>query len=129
MTTGHFSRELYDRLGSSCGPVISRLRYTDPTKYTPSKEKTLVFLYEYLVLSEGAYNTTVVLRSKATHKEYSLPVKMASNLSGCSPGTSCGGDGGAILPRDLPKGKYQVYFQLTENGRVVSRGHYFETEL
>jgi hypothetical protein len=127
--TAHFSRELYDRLGSRCGSVISRLYYTDPKRYTVPNEKSLIFQYEYSVVSKGNYETAVVLHSQAQGKEYMLPVKLFRHSWNYSPGSTGGGSNVVVLPKDLPKGKYRVYLQATENGRVVSKGHYYDTDL
>jgi hypothetical protein len=129
MATGHFSRKLYDKLGSRCGPIISRLYYADPKKYAPPKEMSLIFQFEYLVLSKGGYATAVVLLNQETGKRYLLPAKMRPIFGYSSPGMSGGGSGSVVLPNALAKGKYRVYFQFTEDDRVVSTGHYFEIDL
>jgi hypothetical protein len=33
------------------------------------------------------------------------------------------------LPKDLPAGRYHVFFQLSDEGKVISTGHYLAADL
>ena len=129
VATAHISRELYGRLGSPCGPVISILISVDQAKYTPSKERSLVFAYDILPLSKTPCAVAVVLHNQESGKKYVIPPSKKLGDRGFETGSETAGSDRVVLPKGLPRGKYRVYYQVTEDDRVVGVGHYFETEL
>jgi hypothetical protein len=34
-----------------------------------------------------------------------------------------------VVPKDLPQGRYRVFYEFMENGKVESTSHYFEVDL
>jgi hypothetical protein len=122
-----WDREAYEKLKSPCGTFISILRAADPARYTKPEKRSLIFEYEYttVLLNRGAEaRPSVVLVQERTQKKYVLPTQI--QIRGWSTG---GGSGSVELPKDLPAGKYRVFFQITDGDKVVSAGHYFVADL
>lgn len=117
----------FERLDPPCGTFVSILRRADPTKYTRPEKRSLIFEYEYTTLlldREDEVRPEVVLVNQATRRRHVLPAGL--RLRGWSSG---GGSGLVDIPADLPAGRYRVFFQVTEDGRVTSTGHSFDTDL
>ena len=102
MATAHFSRELYDRLGSPCGPVISKVEYADPARYGRPKEGNLVYQFGFVVLSKGSYTMNIVLHNQVSHKNRVLRVTTFRDPSEYSLRRGgCGGSNSVVLPKWL----------------------------
>jgi hypothetical protein len=127
--TANVSRALYDRLGSSCGPVVSIAMPVDPTKFTVQKDRSLFFCYRYWGVSEGRFTASVVFQNRGSGQKYVVATRNMPDFGHCGQGCEGGGSMHAPLPQRLPKGTYRVYLQIAEDGRVVGEGHYFETDL
>ncbi len=128
LAAAHRDREvLYQSLKSPCGQFISIVWPADPKKYTPSDTPTLLFEYTCnatLFDSNTILRPSLVLLHLKSQESYVLPTEL--RVKG---GDSQGGSGAVELPRALPHGRYRVFLRLTEKGKTVSTGHYFETEL
>jgi hypothetical protein len=119
--------DAYEKLQSPCGAVVSILRAADPTRYTRPEHRSLVFEYEYATVSiprEVELRPSVVLENEETKRKIVLPSSV--QIRGWSMG---GGSNSVVLPRDLPTGRYRVYFQFTDEDKVTSTGHYFTADL
>jgi hypothetical protein len=127
VATAHGDRKAYDLLKSPCGALLSILRPADAKKYTKPEVRSLLFEYSYdaAPLPAGdAVKPSVVLLHVKSGKRHVLPSSVTCR------GHSAGGGSGVVpLPKDLPAGRYRVFFEVTEGGRVVSTGHHFETDL
>ncbi len=123
VTLAHGNRELYDKLGSPCGPVISIMTTVSPSENSPAKEKRFAFDYTYYALRTGAYTVSVVLQNQKTGENRIIP----SGLSHLNEGG--GGRETIVMPQDLSHGKYRAYYQFTKDERVVSKSHYCEFDL
>jgi hypothetical protein len=124
--TAH-DRDAYQKLQSPCGDFISILRPADPAKYTKPEKQSLLFEYSYVnLLSErdAEVQPSVVLVHSQTEKRYVLPAQL--QMRGRSTGS---GSGSVVLPKDLPGGRYRVFFQLHDGDKVISTGHYFAAGL
>lgn len=131
--TANVSRELYDRLGPSGGPIISMMIPADPTKFAVPKERSLPFYFNYWVISGGPYAASVVLQNRGAGEKFVIPASDMPDFdrdgAAWQGGWQGGGSASVPLPKKLPKGKYRVYLQFTEDNRVVGVGHFFDTEL
>jgi hypothetical protein len=117
----------YEKLKSPCGTFISILRPVDPAKYTKPEMRSLIFEYEYstLLLSRDTeVQPSVVLVHQGTQKRFVLPTKL--RIRGWSTG---GGSNSVVLPKDVPAGRYRVYFQISDGDKVISSGHHFAADL
>ena len=119
--------EAFAHLGSPAGKFLSLLRRADPAKYTKLEKRGLIYEYEYdtsQLDKEVMVRPTLVLVHAQTGRRHELP--SGRELRGWQAG---GGSGVVELPADLPAGRYRVFFELREGGKVVSAGHGFEADL
>jgi len=118
----------YARLRSPCGPMLSLLRApARPEMYTKPKEPSLIFEYDYHSLSkdrDAQFKPNVVLVHQASGQRYVLPTEIT-----CRGFARGGGSGVVVLPKDLRPGRYRVFFEFQVDGKVISTGHHFETDL
>ena len=118
----------YARLKSACGPMLSLLQApARPEMYTKPKEPSLLFEYDYCSLSkdrEAQFKPSVVLVHQASGQRYVLPTEVT-----CHGFARGGGSGVVALPKDLRPGRYRVFFEFQVDGKVISTGHHFETDL
>lgn len=122
-----WDKTAYDKLKSPCGTFISILRAVDPARYTKPEKPSLIFEYEYttgLLSREVEVQPSVVLVHQKTKKRFMLPTEL--RVRGWSTG---GGSNSVVLPNDLPKGRYHVFFQLSDGDKVTSIGHHFAADL
>jgi hypothetical protein len=119
--------EAYEKLKSPCGTFVSILRHVETANYTKPEKRSLIFAYEYttLLLSEDTeVQPSIVMIHQGTQKRYVLPsqLRIRGRLTG-------GGSNSVELSKDLPAGRYHVFFQLSDEGKVISTGHYFAADL
>ena len=127
--------EAYEKLKSPCGAFISILQVGDPAKYTKREKRCLILESEYMTSLRASdvvnLRLSVVLIHQGTQNKYVFPSPM--EIRGWSlPGSGWNGvvGGGIVeLPKDLPAGRYRVFFQVTDGDKVVSTGHYSDGDL
>src|SRR5206468_1357208 len=128
VTTVNGDADAYSRLRSPCGPIISLLNSpAHPEMYGRPKEPNLLFEYSYRTLSsdrEAQFKPSVVLVHQQTGQRYVLPSEVV-----CRGFASGGGSGVVLLQNGVRAGRYRVFLDFTEHGKVISTGHYFETDL
>jgi hypothetical protein len=127
VATAHADRKAYDRLKSPCGLLPSIVRPADAEKYAKPVERSLIFAYSYdtTLLAEGAeLRPVVVLVHQASRQRHALPSGVTLQR-----GSNGGGPGAVILPKDLPRGRYRVFFEITKGEKVVSTSHSCEVDL
>ena len=119
--------EAYEKLKSPCGTFISILRAVESAKYTMPEKRSLIFEYDYssLLLSRDAeVQPSVVLVHQGTQKRHVFPSQLKIR------GRQTGGESNAVeLPKDLPAGRYHVFFELSDGDKVISTGHYVAADL
>jgi len=125
--TANADRQAYAKLKSPCGELISILVPVDPAKYTKPKERSLIFAYSYTAVLLGR---DVELRPSVVivHQNSQERVVLASAIR-IRGGGYGGGSNVVVLPKDLPPGRYHVFYQVTDGGKVTSTGHYFAVDL
>jgi len=123
MALSHGGREAYDRLNSPCGPVIAILTVPEAGKYHRPTERSFAFEYECHVLDEPVDAPSIVFLNTEIGNSWVIPSQIPFDGRGASGGRSI------ELPKDLPHGHYRIYLQFTREGKVISTGHYDETEL
>jgi hypothetical protein len=122
-----WDRNAYEKLKSPCGAFISILRAVDPAKYTKPEKRSLIFEYEYttLLLSRDVeVHPSVVLLHQETQNRHVIPSQL--KIRGWQTG---GGSNSVELPKDLPAGRYRVFFQVSDGDKVISTGHHFAADL
>ena len=120
--------DAYQKLKSPCGPVISILRPADPAAGKP-EWPGLKFEFKCFPVSlppDAKLKLSVVVFHQSTTKRYVLPTFLQA--SAVLPGGVDGLDT-VMLPKDLPHGRYRVFFQVSDGDKVISTGHYFVTDL
>ncbi len=116
----------YEKLKSPCGPLISILRRADPSKYTKPELPSLIFEYAFTSVPLGRdtnMDLSVALVHQETKKQYVLPTRLQTRGGGSLCSTTY-----VVLPKDLPHGRYHVFFQVSDGDKVISTGHYFVTD-
>jgi hypothetical protein len=122
-----WDRNAYEKLKSPCGTFISILRAVDPATYTKPENRSLIFEYEYttgLLSRDVEVHPSVVLVHQETKKIHVIPSQL--KIRGWQTG---GGSNSVELPKDLPAGRYRVFFQVSDGHKVISTGHYFAADL
>jgi len=116
----------HDLIECRCGPILSLLKPADITKYSRGDTPRLLFRYQAKQVREGSFVPFVVLENvrdggKTVVKSTKAPFGPRQSTRGGSDSVS--------IPASIRPGKYRVYYQFEERGRVVSIGHHFETTL
>jgi len=119
--------EAYEKLKSPCGTFISILRHVEAANYIKPEKRSLIFEYDYsssLLSRNAEVQPLVVLVHQGTQKRHVFPSQL--KIRG---GQAGGGSNSVELPKDLPAGRYHVFFQLSDGGKVISTGHYVAADL
>ena len=122
---------LYRELPTKCGPIICILRPADTNQYFgPVTTSRLIFECSGQQLEKGPFERYIVLENEDTKKRMVIRSRkeMPYNLIHAVPLNFGGGDS-VDIPVDAEPGKYRVYYQFEEEGKVVSVSHYFKTTL
>ena len=122
-----WDRNAYEKLKSPCGTFISILRPVDPAKYTKPNKCSLTFEYECataLLSRDVEVHPSVVLVHQEAQTRYVIPSQL--KIRGWQIG---GGSSSVDLPKDLPAGRYRVFFQVSDGDKVISTGHSFAADL
>lgn len=102
--------------------IISILKFGN---YDDSARR-LNYHYDILVWAGTNLTTEVVFRNVKTGQRWSAPSNLDVKLSGH---TQAGGIKDVTLPKDLPKGRYRVFYEFSQDGKLVCPSHFFETDL
>jgi len=102
--------------------IVSILRFADYD--TTARE--LHYSYDILVCKGVGLTTEIAFQNVKSGQKWNLPAGPDSRLND---GMQGGGANRVTLPNDLPKGRYRVFLEYLQQGKVVSTSHYFETDL
>ena len=117
----------YEDLKSPCGDMVSILRPFEGNKHAKPEKHRFDCGYEYTtsrLSRDTEVQASIVLLDTKTQKRYVLAQQI--RLRGWSTGS---GGGSMVLPKDLPAGKYRVFFEVRDGEKVISTGHYFVADL
>lgn len=117
----------YERLGAPCGPFVSILRPVPREQNPRPTPRSLALLYEYHATPAAKgmeARPEVVLVNVRTQRRhvFPTPIRLKGGMGGS-------GTFGIALPDDVPAGRYRVFLQITDGGRVVSTGHWFVADV
>ncbi len=113
--------------GTNLPPVISILRSINRTdNRVKPPQGHLGFAFRYYVVRTGNWTVKVALVDVKARKKWSLN---SNRILGYTPGAQGGGGDEVVLPEDLPRGRYRVFFEHLNNGKVEGSGHFFEMDL
>ena len=117
----------YEKLKSPRGNFISIVQSAGARRSLDPEKRELFFQYDYsthLLSRDAEVRPSLVLVHQGTQKRYVLPSQL--KFQGRSTG---GGSNSVELPKDLPAGRYHVFFQLSDGDKVISTGHYSAADL
>lgn len=117
--------------GTNLPPVISIVRASKPTEiWTKTPTNQLAFGFNYFILKQGHWTVRLALVNLNDGRKWTLPTagnnSVRASLTAMASG---GGDDRIELPKDLPHGRYRVFYEFLENGNIESSSHFFETDL
>lgn len=126
--TANADPDAYGRLNSPCGPVISLLIEADAVKHSSPEERKLTFQSSHMAVrlnKDAKLRPSVVLLHQASEKRFVLPSKSIIRRGS----TGGGGFESVVLPKDLPHGRYHVFYEFKEGDKVISSGHHVAIDL
>lgn len=124
LATVNANRTAYEKLKSPCGTFISMLSPA-PSYYAQPKERSVIFTYDYHSgLPNHEFSPSLVLVHQGTQKRVVHPSELRIRGGGTG-----GGSNSVVLPKDLPAGRYHVFFEVSEGDKVISTGHFFAADL
>ncbi len=118
--------QLYEQLNSPCGDAIMLLRrsiFDRPEQHSGQTRRLDPHYSTVRVKRETIIRPTLVLLNLKTKKSQSFPT--ALKLEGMR--VSHNGED-VPLPPSLPAGKYRVYLEWREGGKLLSTSHGYEVE-
>jgi hypothetical protein len=101
--------------------IISILKFGN---YDASARR-LNYHYDILVWKGTNLTVEIIFADVITGKKWNLPVSLNAKLTDHS---QSGGIKDVTLPKDLPSGRYQVFYEFLQEGKVVSTSRHFETD-
>ena len=125
VTAASFGPKSYAMFLSKCGPVISILKLpANIEMYGKGDSPRLMLEYDFHQIEEGTFTPFLVIENAETGER--IVAKWKQEPFGPGP-VSGGGSVGVEIPVGTKSGKYRVYCQFEQAGKVVSAGHAFET--
>lgn len=123
--TSELDRAGYDSLPPKCGPILSELRPCDPKHYGHPSGRALKYEYTVKFLDdEPLVAPELVAVSPTTEEEFVLASQPLSFRSRGEAGMRT-----MPIPDDVPPGRYRIFCRFSRDGKVLSEGYGFETEL
>jgi hypothetical protein len=101
--------------------IISILKFRS---YDASVRR-LNYSYDILVSKGTNLTTQIAFQNAKTKQKFTMPVALKYELRD---NESCFEIKDVVLPKDLPSGRYQVFYEFLHDGKVVSASHYFEAD-
>lgn len=86
--------------------------------------RRLNYHYDILVWQGTNLTTGIAFRNVKTGQKWSMPANFK-----LTDRAQVGGIKDVTLPKDLPSGRYRVFYEFLQDGKVVCTSHYFETDL
>jgi hypothetical protein len=102
--------------------IISILRFRS---YDTSARR-LNYSYDIRVWNGTNLATQIVFQNATTKQRFTMPVALKYELRGQGSSFEIKD---VVLPKDLPNGHYQVFYEFLHDGKVVYTSHYFEADL
>jgi hypothetical protein len=101
--------------------IISILRFGN---YDASARR-LNYHYDILVWKGTNLTAEIAFQNVKTEQKWNLPANLDVKLTDHE---QAGGIKDVTLPKDLPSGSYWVFYEFSQEGKVVCDSHYFETD-
>jgi hypothetical protein len=102
--------------------IISILRFGN----YDAGARRLNYHYDILVWKGTNLTTQIAFQNVTTEQKWNVPANLNVKLTDHE---QSGGIKDIILPKDLPDGRYRVFIEFLQEGKVVSVSHSFETDL
>ena len=128
--------DTYTNLASPCGPVVSII---EPGDAPAGQGRIAVKVYVYwgLLNPPDVYSGpnrlvgSMVFLHTATNQRHAAPwyLGLGENMGGWIGGNEEQVTMKVDLPPHLPHGHYRVFLEFSRDGKVISVGHYMETDL
>jgi hypothetical protein len=111
-----------DKFNGEKDGIISILRFDS---FNPTARQ-LKFLYDIRIRKNANLIAEITFQNVKTSQKWTLPtdfeVKKNEYLR-------ADGIKAVTLPKDLPNGRYRVFYDYLREGKIVGVSHYFETDL
>jgi hypothetical protein len=101
--------------------IISILRFGN---YDASARR-LNYHYDILVWQGTNLTAQIAFQNVKTGQKWNLPADSGANLTDHE---QSGGIKDVTLPKDLPNGRYRVFYEFLQEGKIVCDSHSFETD-
>ena len=101
--------------------VISILKFRS---YDASSRR-LNYSYDFCYRNETNLITQIAFRDTKTKQKFTMPVTLKYELRGNGSSFEMKD---VTVPKDLPQGRHQVFYEFLQDGKVVFTSHYFEAD-
>jgi hypothetical protein len=87
--------------------------------------RRLNYHYDILVWKGTNLAVEIAFTNVLTGQKWNLPVSLNARLTDHD---QSGGIKDVTLPKDLPQGRYRVFYDFLQEGKVICTSHYLETD-